>query len=84
MVSALIIAESFDKDFKKIRDKSLRQKVRKAINKILRNPAVGKPLKYAFKGERTVHVKPYRIIYSLFEDKLVLLRFEHRKSVYKK
>jgi len=40
-------------------------------------------LRYDLKGERTVYVKPYRLIYAYQETVLYLLRFEHRKEVYK-
>jgi len=39
-------------------------------------------LRYGLKGEWTARVKPYRIIYAVQIDTLVLLRFEHRKEVY--
>jgi addiction module RelE/StbE family toxin len=81
-IKFVIFTEKFEKEFKKIKDKGLKEKLKKQIVKIIENPAFGKPLKYCLKGERTVYVKPYRLIYKVEGDKLILLRFEHRKEVY--
>lgn len=45
----------YNKDFQKIlrkTDKSVRLKVKKQIIKIIQNPEIGKPMKYARKGTR--------------------------------
>jgi addiction module RelE/StbE family toxin len=81
-IKFIIPTEKFEKEFKKIKDKGLKEKLKKQIVKIIENPDFGKPLRYNLKGERTVYVKPYRLIYKVEGDKLILLRFEHRKEVY--
>ncbi len=58
------------------------EKLEKQIKKITENPDFGKSLRYNLKGEWTVYVKPYRLIYKVEGDKLILLRFEHREEVY--
>jgi len=77
----VVYTEKFEREFKKI-DKSIKEKAIKQIDKILENPDIGKPLKYQLKDERTVYVKPYRIIYSFFNNTIYFLKFEHRKGVY--
>ena len=67
---------------KKVKNKSTKEKIKKQIIKIIKNPEIGKPLRFRLKGERTVYIKPYRMIYTLIKDKLCLLRFEHREKVY--
>ena len=69
---------------KKVKDKLTKEKIKKQIIKIIKNPDIGKPLRFRLKGERTVYVKPYRMIYTLIKDKLYLLRFEHRERVYER
>ena len=59
----------------------LREKIEKQIRKIVENPKVGKPLKYK-KGERSLYIKPFRLVYAVRNDEIILLKFEHRKSVY--
>jgi mRNA-degrading endonuclease RelE of RelBE toxin-antitoxin system len=57
--------------------------VKQQIEKILDNPEAGKPLRFALKDERSVYVPPYRPIYAMQGEMLYLLRFEHRKIVYR-
>ncbi len=77
----IIYTDKFEKEIKKL-DSSIKIKVIKQIEKIIQDPKIGKPLRYDLKGERTIYVKPYRIIYAFHEDTLTFLRVEHRKSVY--
>ena len=74
--------EGFEKQFKKIKDNLTKEKIRKQIEKIIENPEVGKPLRYNLKGERTLYIKPYRLIYTINQDEIILLRFLHRQEVY--
>ncbi len=82
-IKFIVSTDSFKDDVKKIRDKSLRARLEKQIEKVADNPNFGKPLRYGLKGEWSVRVKPYRLIYKVEGDKLLLLRFEHRKEVYR-
>jgi addiction module RelE/StbE family toxin len=77
----VIYTEKFEREFKKA-DGSIKEKAVKQIKKIIEEPETGKPLRYDLKGERTVYVKPYRIIYSYFNNQINFLRFEHRGEVY--
>jgi mRNA-degrading endonuclease RelE of RelBE toxin-antitoxin system len=60
-----------------------KNKLEKIIKKILNEPSIGKPLKY-LRGERSLRIKPFRIVYAFRKDTntLYLLKFEHRHSVY--
>ncbi len=84
VVQDIIRTKKFEKEIKSIKESSIKEKVRKQIIKIIENPDIGKPLRYDLKGERTIYIKPYRIIYSFDKNILYLLRFEHRKEVYRK
>jgi mRNA-degrading endonuclease RelE of RelBE toxin-antitoxin system len=75
-------SRSFDKAIRKIRDAALKDNVKSQIVKIITAPEIGKPLRYNLKGERTLYVKPYRIIYSYNNDLISFLVFEHRDDVY--
>lgn len=81
-IKAIVYTQKFERDVKKIRDSSLKEKLEKQIKKITENPEFGKPLRHGLKGEWTIYVKPYRLIYAVQGDRLILLRFEHRKSAY--
>ena len=69
-------------EVKKIRNATIKERLAKQIKKIAEDPEVGKPLRFGLKGESQSRVKPYRLIYTLQDDELILLRFEHRKEVY--
>ncbi len=81
-IREIIWTQKFERDFKKIRDRAGQEKLEKQIRKITENPNFGKPLRYGLRGEWSIYVKPFRLIYKVEGDRLILLRFEHRKEVY--
>ncbi len=81
-IKAIVYTQKFERDVRKIRDNSVKGRLRKQIEKIAENPEFGKPLGYGLKGEWSIRIKPYRLIYAVQGDRLILLRFEHRKEVY--
>jgi len=81
MIKKVTKSPKFIKDIKRLDNFSLK-KIEKQIMKILENPRVGKPLKY-MRGERAFYIKPFRLVYSLRGEELILLKFDHRKKVYK-
>jgi addiction module RelE/StbE family toxin len=80
----IIFSEIFKNDFKKIKDKKTRFKIIKQLKKLSNQPNVGKPLKYELKNHRSIRISPYRIIYRLEQNKIIINCFDHRKDVYKK
>ena len=82
VIKEVILTQKFEEDTKHIKDNLLKERIKKHIKKIIERPDIGKPLRYSLKGERTIYIKPYRLIYSIANDTLILLRFEHRKEVY--
>lgn len=83
MVKYVWRSPAFIKATKKIKDNLMKEKIKKQIIKIMSDLKIGKPLQHNLKGERSVRVKPFRLIYSFDENTLYLLRFEHRKKAYK-
>jgi addiction module RelE/StbE family toxin len=83
VITQVIWSDKFRKEVAKIKDNKIKEKLQKQIQNIVEFPELGKPLRYDLKGERTVYVKPYRLIYAYQGNILYLLRFEHRKEVYK-
>jgi len=78
----IIFSDEFRRDFKRIKDKVTRLKVIKQLRKLSENPEVGKPLRYDLKNHRSVRVTPFRIIYRIEQDKIIINCFDHRKDVY--
>jgi mRNA-degrading endonuclease RelE of RelBE toxin-antitoxin system len=81
-IREIVYTEKFERDVRKARDSLLKDKLEKQIRKIVEDPSFGKPLRYGLKIEWTIRVTPYRLIYAVQGERLVLLRFEHRKNVY--
>jgi mRNA-degrading endonuclease RelE of RelBE toxin-antitoxin system len=77
----LVPSKDFEKKVKHL-DPFNKEKLEKQIRKILNDPEVGKPLKYT-RGERVLYVKPFRLVYAVRGDEIILLNFDHRKRVYK-
>jgi len=76
----ITLSNTFKKNIKKLNQFD-KDKLGKQIKKIIENPSVGKPLKYK-RGERSLYIKPFRLIYAIRNNEIILLKFGHRKSVY--
>jgi mRNA-degrading endonuclease RelE of RelBE toxin-antitoxin system len=79
----LLYTEEFKKDLNKIKNKSCQIKIKKIIQKIMENPDVGKPLKYELTDLMSIRISKSRLLYRYKDNTIVLLKFEHRKNVYK-
>lgn len=69
---------SFKKDFKKIKDKLVKEKIIKQIKKIKDNPGIGKPMRFSRKGTRELYISPYRLSYKYEKNKLYILAIYHK------
>ncbi len=78
----IIFSQEFRDEFQKIKDKTTRIRIIKQLKKLEELPEAGKPLKYEWKNHRSVRVPPFRIIYHIQQDKLIIICFDHRKEVY--
>ncbi len=76
----------FDKKFtvifSKIKDELLRIKIKKQINKISKNPEIGKPMRNVRRGTREVYIKPFRLSYIYINEKNIvyILDLYHKKK----
>ena len=78
-------SKQFDKALKHIKDKSLKIKIWKQIEKINENPAIGDFLSYDLKGKRKIYIGSFRIIY-IYDKKdniIKFLDFDKRSKIYK-
>ena len=82
VIENVVSTDKFIRDVKRLKDKNVRNRIEDVVKRIITNPGTGKPLKYGLRGERTVRIPPYRLIYAVTGSKLFLLRFEHRDEVY--
>ena len=74
--------KKFTKIFSKLKDISTKQKIIKQIIKIIKNPEIGKPMKYDRKGTRELYVSPFRLSYIYLENKnhIYILDIYHKKK----
>jgi len=82
MVRDVSYTDSFKRTVGKLKDAALQERLKKQITEIIERPDIGKPLVFQCKGERSVRVPPFRIIYAWKDDSICFLRFGKRDSVY--
>lgn len=70
--------ENFLKKISKIKDNSLKEKIKKQIEKIIENPEIGKPMQYSRKGTRELYITPYRLAYGYVGGKIIFLDIYHK------
>ena len=80
----LFYSEQFLKRYRKLKDKALQDRIRKATRKIELNPGVGKPLRNKYKSHRIISIGPFRVIYRIEQNKVLITALNHRKKAYKK
>ncbi len=79
-----MVVVSFDSRFKraihKIKNRILKEKIKKQIKKIIASPEIGKPMRYTRKRTREVRIPPFRLSYAYIknEDKIVFLELYHK------
>jgi len=71
---------NFLKRIKKIKDNTLKEKLKKQIAKIIEFPEIGKPMMHNRKGTREVYIHPFRLSYAYIEkeNKIVFLDLYHK------
>ena len=71
---------SFQRIIKKIKDAMLKEKVKKQISKIVRNPKIGKPMMFSRIGTREVYVAPFRLSYMFIksQNRIIFLELYHK------
>ena len=68
----------FKKNFKKIKDPILKEKMIKQISKIKDNPEAGKPMRYDRKGTRELYISPFRLAYKIEGEIVYILALYHK------
>jgi len=82
VVKEVVWTRGFEASFKKLKDRKTKERVIKQIEKIIKDPEIGKPLRYGLRGERSIRVTPYRVVYKMEGETLYLLMFFHREKGY--
>ena len=74
----VIFEPFFKKNFKKIKDKTLKEKIIKQISKLKNNPEIGKPMRHTRKGTRELYVSPFRLSYIIQDETVYILDLYHK------
>jgi len=74
----VIFENYFKKEFKKIKDKSLKERIIKQIQKIKENPEIGKPMRYSRSGTRELYISPFRLSYKIEDNTIYILCLYHK------
>ena len=71
---------NFVRAFSKIKHKGFQEQIIKVIEKIKKDPEVGKPMRFNRKGTREVYISPYRLSYAYLkeEDRIIFLDLYHK------
>lgn len=81
----VVFSDTAAKQFKKINNTKLKEKIVLSLEYIAKEPLVGKPLQAKFKGCYSYRIGDFRIIYAFYKDRkyLGILRIDCRKQVCK-
>ena len=73
-------SDSILKTIKKIKNKTVKEQIKKQISKVVKNPEIGKPMKFARKGTRELYIGSFRLAYSYLkkENKIIFLDLYHK------
>lgn len=77
MVNAIFDPE-FRKEFQKIKNKDIKDRVIKQVTKIKENPEIGKPMMYGRKGTRELYFGSFRLSYMIERDTVYMLTLYHK------
>lgn len=79
----VLVKKSAQKSLQRI-DRRYRQRILDALVVLQSEPLLGKALKGELEGFYSLRVWPYRIIYTVYHDRLVVfvIAIEHRQGVY--
>jgi len=77
-VLEVIFDPYFKKEFKKIKDSSLKERIIKQIQKIKENPQIGKPMRYSRKGTKEGYIPPFRLSCRVKGSIIYILDLSHK------
>ena len=82
----LVIPIEFEVILKKLKQKKpdVFKSLGKKIEKVVREPILGKPLRNTLRNYRRVHMDPFVLIYEIKMLEVRLIDFDHHDKIYKK
>lgn len=82
----LVVPVEFEKILKKLKNKKpeVFKNLEKKIDRVMREPILGKPLRNTLRNYRRVHLDPFVLIYEIQKLEVRLIDFDHHDKIYKK
>jgi mRNA-degrading endonuclease RelE of RelBE toxin-antitoxin system len=82
----LVVPIEFEIILKKLKNKKpdVFKNLEKKIEKVARNPILGKPLRNTLRNYRRVHMDSFVLIYEIRMLEVRLIDFDHHDKIYKK
>jgi len=76
----VLYSPTFEKTIRKMKDGRTKERLKAQIIKIVRNPEIGKPMRYSRKHTREVYIPPFRLSYCYDgqQDILIFLALYHK------
>lgn len=66
------------------KDPVLHERIENQLIKIKREPHLGKPLRYALKNRRRLHVGSFVMLYEVVGNEIKVTEFDHHDKIYKR
>jgi mRNA-degrading endonuclease RelE of RelBE toxin-antitoxin system len=73
--------DEFARSIRSVRDAKVQDRIRKMVDRLIADPECGRPLRYGLQGKRSLRLPPFRIIYEIDGERLILHAFENRDTV---
>lgn len=85
-VKKITNSQKFEKVITKLKKKNLTffNQLVNQMEKAVRIPNIGKPLRYTLKNRRRLHVGSFVLIYEFYNGELRFIDFDHHDKIYKK
>ena len=82
----LVVHVEFETILKKLKNKKpdIFRDLGKKIEKIVKEPILGKPLRNTLRNYRRIHMDPFVLIYEIHMLEVRLIDFDHHDKIYKK
>ena len=82
----LVIPPHFEKILASLKRKkqSMMRDLIAEIERVMKNPGMGKPLRNVLRNYRRVHMGSFVLIYEIVKNEVRLLDFDHHDRIYKK
>lgn len=85
-VFKVVYSTEFEQALKKLAKKDLQtlERLESQMEKVIREPQLGKPLRYTLKNRRRLHVGSFVLVYEFHNNELRFIDFDHHDKIYKK